>query len=168
MNEIRRSARSQPLPEYEAEYLRTLEGAELAIRAKMLYDRGWTLRAIGEALDPPRARSTVRYWINTPLPITGVYTPHPTTPIPILITDPPKMLKPRRPLTAAEEARIREIAPSARKYRASMSPNHPSTKNNLELTELCVRLHKEDRVTIRDLADAAGVSYRAMARRVRD
>lgn len=164
----RRSARGQSLPEDEIQVLNELEGYELFQRARFLYSVGWTLRSIGEAFDPPRARSTVRYWINSPTPIAGFqgYSELPTTPIPTLATAAAANRPPRRSLTAAEASRIAELAPSARKYRATMNHGHPSAQANRELTELCVRLHHEDRVTIRDLAEAAGVSYRAMARRV--
>lgn len=162
----RRSARGQSLPPYEISLLNELTGFELFVRAKMLYQTGWTLRAIGEAFDPPRARSTIRYWINTPTPIASAYTDLPTAPVPTLATAASAPSKPRRPLTTVEFTRIRELAPSARKYRATMKPGHASAKANRELTELCARLHHEDRVTIGELADAANVSYRAMARRV--
>lgn len=162
----RRSARGQSLPSYEIETLRGLVGYELYARAKSLYQAGWTLRSIGEAFDPPRARSTVRYWINSLVPIASAWSDLPTAPVPTLLTDAPKAGKPRRPLTNDEASRIAKLAPSARKYRATMKPGHASAKANSELTDLCVRLHREERVTIGDLAKAAGVSYRAMARRV--
>lgn len=165
----RRSARGQDLPDYEVDILRELAGYELVSRAKTLYQAGWTLRSIGEAFDPPRARSTIRYWINTPAPIAGfqgdafdLY----TVPVPTLATTSNKPTKPRRPLTTVEHSRIARLAPTARKFRATMNAGHPSAKANKEMTELCARLHHQERVTIRDLADAAGVSYRAMARRV--
>lgn len=162
----RRSARGQSLPSEEITLLQELDGYELFARAKMLYDAGWTLRSIGEAFDPVRARSTVRYWINSPIPIASAYTPLPDPPEPTLVTSASVQRKPRRPLTSAERSRIGELAPSARRYRATMKPGHASAKANSELTALCVRLHHDERVTIGELADAAGVSYRAMARRV--
>lgn len=164
----RRSARNQKLPIYESNLLQNLTGYQLYARAKTLYDAGWTLRAIGESLTPPRARSTVRYWIVSAdlTPIGSVYTDLPTAPVPTLATPASRGLKPRRPLTTVEFTRIKELAPSARRYRATMKPGHRSAQANNELTEMCVRLHHEDRVTIKDLAEAAGVSYRAMARRV--
>ena len=162
----RRSARGQSLPADEISLLNDLEGFELFARARTLYQHGWTLRSIGEAFDPPRARSTIRYWINTPLPIASAYDPLPTTPVPVLATQASEQRQPRRSLTASEAETISRLAPQARKYRATMNQGHPAAKANRELTELCVRLHHTDRVTIRELADAAGVSYRAMARRV--
>lgn len=163
----RRAARGQSLPSEEIELLQSLRSYELYARAKSLYEAGWTLRAIGEAFTPPRARSTIRYWINSPIPIASVYTPLPEPPVPILSTPASVQRKPRRHLTPAESSRIAELAPSARRYRATMKPGHASARANQELTALCARLHHEDRVTIAELADAAGVSYRAMARRVR-
>lgn len=162
----RRSARGQSLPSYEITLLQNLEGYELFARAKMLYEAGWTLRAIGDSFDPPRARSTVRYWINSELPITSAWTDLPTAPVPTLATTAPRDLKPRRILTAFEATKIADLAPTARKYRATMKPAHPAAIANTELTAFCARLHHEDRVTIGELAKAAGVSYRAMARRV--
>lgn len=162
----RRSARGQSLPAYEIQHLNDLEGYELYARARLLYQQGWTLRAIGEAFEPSRARSTVRYWINTPTPIASVYNPYPTAPVPTLATSASSSRPPRRALTPAEYSKIAELAPVARKFRATMNPGHPSARANRELTKLCAKLHHEERVTIRDLAEAASVSYRAMARRV--
>jgi len=162
----RRSARGQSLPTHEINFLNELEGYELFARARMLYAQGWTLRSIGEAFEPPRARSTVRYWINSPIPIASAHTSLPTAPVPVLATASAAARIPRRHLTPTEYSKIAELAPLARKYRATMNPGHQSARANRELTELCVRLHHTERVTIRDLADAASVSYRAMARRV--
>lgn len=162
----RRSARGQDLPVHEVQHLNSLEGFELYARARLLYSQGWTLRSIGEAFEPPRARSTIRYWINSPIPIASAYSNAPTTPVPTLATSAASSRTPRRPLTPTEYKRVAELAPVARKYRATMNPGHPSAKANREMTALCVRLHHTERVTIRDLADAASVSYRAMARRV--
>ena len=162
----RRSARGQSLPADEIQLLNVLDSYELYTRARTLYQQGWTLRSIGEALDPPRARSTIRYWINTPTPVASAYDPLPTTPVPTLMTASTSARVPRRALTPVEYNQVATLAPVARKYRATMNPGHPSAKANREMTELCVRLHHTERVTIRDLADAASVSYRAMARRV--
>jgi len=162
----RRSARGQSLPVYEAKYLTALEGYELHARARMLYQAGWTLRSIGESFQPARARSTVRYWINTPLPIAGPAPLMPTAPVPTLATTVAPPRPPRRALTPSEKTEIAELAPVARKYRATMAPGHRAAIANRTLTDICATLHHTDRVTIRDLAEAASVSYRAMARRV--
>ncbi len=162
----RRAARGQSLPGYEIQYITRLDTYDLYLRARELYVAGWTLRAIGEAFDPPKTRSTVRYWVTAPTPIASAYSDHPTAPIPRLSTPSPTATIPRRHLTSAEYAEVADLAPIARKYRATMHPDHRAAKANVRLTELAHDLHHTHRVTIRELADAAGVSYRAMARRV--
>jgi hypothetical protein len=167
-NMSRRAARAQTLPEAEVSLLRELKGVHLYARARELYSEGWTLRSIGEVFDPPKARSTVRYWITKQLPLlSGAPIPGlPAAPSPVLATSRPLPVVPRRKLTPQERAEIRKLAPSARRYRATMKPTHKAAQANRKLTELAARLHTQDRVTIAELADAAGVSYRAMARRI--
>jgi hypothetical protein len=46
-----------------------------------------------------------------------------------------------------------------------MSPSSEEARANDELTSVCVSLIN-DNVTVRELAAAAGVTYRAMARRL--
>jgi len=162
----RRAARGQSLPGYEVEYITGLEGYHLYLRARELYQSGWTLRSIGEAFNPPRTRSTVRYWVTAQTPIASAFSDHPLPPVPRLVTPTPAPLTPRRHLTVAEHDEVAELAPIARKYRATMHPDHKAALANVTLTALCRALHHGERVTIRELADAAGVSYRAMARRV--
>ena len=62
---------------------------------------------------------------------------------------------------------IEELAPQARKYRAKLAPTHSATIANNELTSICTLLHDKG-VPLQDLADVAGVTYRAMYRRVRN
>ena len=164
----RRAARSQTLPPEEADLLRSLKGVLLYARARELYSEGWTLRSIGEVFSPAKSRSTVRYWITKHIPLasSGPVGGFPTAPIPTLATPRPLPKVPRRRLSATEETEIAELAPLARKYRASMNHGHPASIANKRLTELVVFLHKDERVTIAELSAAAGVSYRAMARRI--
>ena len=160
----RHPARNQILPAFEADLLNTLEGYLLYARVRELYNTGWTLRAIGDALEPQRPRSTVRYWVTKPIPLASAAAlPIPTAPIPIQVRNTTPKIK--RFLTASETVRIASIAPVARKYRASMNPAHPAAVANAELTAFCYRLY-QDHVPIREMAKAASVSYRAMARRI--
>jgi hypothetical protein len=46
-----------------------------------------------------------------------------------------------------------------------MTPNSPQALANDELTIICTRLY-ESNVPVRELAEVAGVTYRAMARRL--
>ena len=182
------------LPPDEAQVLRSLSGKILRARVSELFYSGWSLAAIAEAFDPPRARSTIRSWI-TPSP-----TPYPSRPTPSLPSsssnpsDPsssssitaaenpalaptpspaPKpreerrIYDPRSPqLSIAAARKIADLAPVARHHRAGASPTGRYAVANDELNRLC-RLHFERGASIRELALAAGVSYKAMERRVR-
>jgi hypothetical protein len=155
---MRKSARNQPLPHAEAEFLKTLTGVELKARCYNLYESGWTLAAIGLPLAKPR--STVRSWV-----VSGPYPPQ-ETPTPEDRSYVPK--KPKNPGLPPEAiAAIQELAPLARKYRSRLAQSHPATIANQDLTSLCTLLH-ESGVPLQELADAAGVTYRAMYRRVRN
>lgn len=178
------------LPPDEALLLRSLSGKILRARVSELFYSGWSLAAIAEAFDPPRARSTIRSWI-TPSP-----TPYPSRPTPVssppssssssLITaaescpspahspspapkprEERRIYDPRSPqLSIAAARKIADLAPVARHHRSGAAPTGRYAVANDELNRLC-RLHFERGVSIRELALAAGVSYKAMERRVR-
>jgi hypothetical protein len=151
------------LPPTEVEYLGTLHPHRLRTRIAHLHDAGWSLRALGEALDPPRARTTVHYWVRT-TPRTPVMTP--ALPLPPSVRLPggqARTISPRVPPEA--RSRLSELAREARKYRAGTSPTASSARANAELTATALRL-REFGVPTADIADAAGVSYRAMAKRI--
>ena len=173
MTTPRRPARNQALPQIEADTLRSLRGYHLYRHIYALYCVGWTLRAIGEAFNPPKSRSTVQSWVDrgreaetSPPPVsriggaTVVVQPEFATPITYV---PVKSPSPGIP--PADLKRIQELAPIARKFRGSMSPRHTAAIANQELTDLCERLQTSG-VTITELASAAGVTYRAMAKRL--
>ena len=158
---MRKSARNQPLPEEEANYLKTLQGLDLRIRVKALFTQGWTLQAIGDPLDRPR--STIRFWVqNTP-------DVQPKRPQPQPPTPEDRSYQRKRPtspgISPQNQDTIKRLAIPARKYRSQFPSTHPSTQANQELTQLCQTLHSQG-VTIQELADAAGVTYRAMYRRI--
>lgn len=159
----RRPARQQKLPEYEVEHLRSLRDTPLYIRCHDLYSAGWTLRAIGEAFNPPRPRSTIKSWLDKVTPRTS----YNTVPSPIYVTDP--TYTPTRPaspgINAADLTKIQELQPVAKRFRAGMSPRHKAALANDELTFLVKTLH-EGGVPVQELATAAGVTYRAMAKRL--
>lgn len=161
----RRPARNQPLPPDEIEKLNTLKGFNLYRHVFSLFSVGWTLRAIGEAFTPPKARSTVQSWVEkgreTPLIATD------TVPTPVLATPPAYIrMKPVSPgILPAELAKIKDLAPIARKFRSGMSPLHKAALANEELTVVCRDLAARN-VTITELAAAAGVTYRAMSKRL--
>ena len=162
----RRSARNQPLPPEEVELLLSLRGYSLYVRAHELFKAGWTLRAIGEAYTPPKARSTVKSWVDR-----GINS-NPTTPLPIVSAPTLRTTaeyQPKRPISPgispADVATIKTLAPISRRFRSGMPPAHGAATANQALTDLCTTLHASG-VSIGELASAAGVSYRAMAKRL--
>ena len=167
--ENRRPARSQPIPPNEATYLNSLEPDALIQRTNELYQSGWTLQAIGDALTPPRSRSTIRSWVlRYQLPETPRPAPAPL-PSPNYATH-PDGYQSRRPLSPGilpdELALIQELAPIARQYRSKMATHSAAAVANDRLTAICIRLYTSG-VPIRELANAAGVTYRAMVKRVK-
>jgi hypothetical protein len=166
----RRTARSQPLPPTEVEYLNSLSIDALIPRVDALYKQGWALQAIGECLSPKRPRSTVRSWVvkaatSTEPEIVNA----PTVPSPIHKTAAEGYQK-RRPTSPGipEDTfdEVRSLAPLARTYRARMAQTSAASVANRRLTEICAKLH-ENGVGIRELAEAAGVTYRAMYKRIK-
>lgn len=157
---MRRPARNQPLPEEEAQYLRELKGVPLKMRARRLYEAGWTLSSIGAPIN--RSRSTIRFWVNNVPELTATT----DRPLPSPIDKSYKRKRPISPGISPDELnRIAYLAPIARTYRAKFPKSHPATQANEELTTLSKRLHKAG-VPIQEVADAAGVTYRAMYRRI--
>jgi len=159
----RRTARGQTLPETEVAILATLQHDALFARVAALYQAGWPLRAIGEAFNPPKARSSVANLVEKAAHITNL----PQVEAPVLATPPEYIpVKPVSPgISPADLAEIAALAPKARKFRAGMSPAHRIAIANQRLTDLCTVLF-DSGVTIRELSDAAGVTYRAMAKRL--
>jgi len=167
----RRPARNQPIPPEEAEYLNSLSPDDLVQRANELYQSGWTLAAIGEALNPPRSRSTIRSWVlryQLPEDRNNRKTP-PPTPSPQYATHPDgyQSRRPKSPGILPDELElIKELAPIARTYRARMPNSSSAAVANDRLTGICIRLYNSG-VSIRELANAAGVTYRAMVKRLK-
>lgn len=165
----RRPARNQPLPPLEAESLNALSPDEKITRVYDLYHAGWTLQAIGDALIPPRPRSTVRAWLLRFTPPQERDLVDAPIPAPVYKTHPDGYQK-RRPISPGilpdELALIQELAPKARTYRAKMSANSAAAVANDQLSAICMRLHLSG-VSINELAKAAGVTYRAMYKRLK-
>lgn len=163
----RRSARGQSLPQKEVLFLRSLSGERLHIRAKQLYKVGWTLNSIGEALDPPKGRSTVKAWIDR-LDQVHPYSFDVPIDFPRLRTPEGgyQRLTPKSPGVPKDtESRLREIAPLAQHYRSGMSTSNPAAQANEEMDQIVLDLRAND-VSIADIARAANVTHRAIARRL--
>jgi len=185
--------KTERLPDEECVYLRGLSGALRARRVAELASAGWSLAAIGDAFDPPRTRSTVKSWITrlTPdLPSsdsdsseTLLVTAESSRPVPLPGQSSPssagaavqvkvtgrrerRVFDPRSPIMTPDERRkIKELAPIARRYRARANPSGIFARANDELTVITQDLYSRG-ASVRELAQAAGVTYRAMARRL--
>jgi len=164
----RRPARKQALPSTEVSLIHSLPEDLVYARLGELFEAGWTLSSIGNAFDPPRVRSTVRSWIlrsQNPAQTTTGY----LVPVPKLKTQPRGAYVSRRPVSpgiaADVHARIEQLSPLARRYRSGMLRTTAVAQANDELTQICTELHAQN-VTVKELATAAGVTYRAMARRL--
>lgn len=161
----RKTARGQQLPPEEVELLNSLSGDTRVERVKALYDAGWSLQTIGDSLSPKHPRTTVRTWVQR---ATGTDTLDAPIPAPKQKTPqggkrPSRQKSPGIPQEALET--IRSLAPLARTFRARMSSTSAAAVANGRLTSLCKDLHAKN-VSIRELAEAAGVTYRAMYKRV--
>jgi hypothetical protein len=163
----RRPARKQALPSAEVSLIQSLPEDLVFTRLGELFEAGWTLSSIGNAFNPPRVRSTVRSWIlkkRDPNTATGY-----PVPVPKLKTQQRGAYVSRRPvspgISADVHARIQELSPLARRYRSGMLRTTAVSQANDELTQICTDLHAQN-VTVKELATAAGVTYRAMARRL--
>ena len=137
-------------------------------RAYELYQAGWTLQSIGDALVPPRPRSTIRSWLlRFQAPDISPTKPG-LIPIPRYQThaDGYQKRRPESPGIQPDElALIQELAPLARQFRAKMSSTDSARVANDQLTAICIRLYYSG-VTTTELAKAAGVTYRAMVKRL--
>ena len=173
------------LPEDEVSRLNELPLPLLRLRVRELFNAGWSYGALSDALVPRRSRSTLQSWCassaatstkivaaeslhlrerthSAPLP------PHthahaPGRPVRALPFDPEKST-PR--LSEATRNAIREMAPSARRHRAGTRTDSVTAIANAELT----RIFKEEYlngVSIRELASAADVTYKAVEKRVK-
>lgn len=163
----RRSARLQSLPDKEVAFINSLSGTNLHKRSSALYHAGWTLASIGDALEPTRTRSTIKSWVDR-YPNPDPRSLDVDIPIPRLRTPeggyqrltPPS---PGVPPTTSE--RLQQLAPQARLFRHRMPAGHPYAKANEEMNQIVLELRAND-VSIADIARAAQVTHRAIARRL--
>jgi hypothetical protein len=169
----RRAARGQKLPPQEVEYLNSLPKDLMIFRVKLLFDEGWPLDAIGESFPQTRTRSTIRSWVvrageTLDLDAESVFIDAPI-PTPRLKTsdDGYQKVKPESPKIRLNDLeQIQLLAPQARTFRSRMASTSAPAVANQRLTTLCKKLY-QDKVGIKDLAEAAGVTYRAMYKRIK-
>jgi hypothetical protein len=165
----------QVIPPEERLFLRELSKLDRMSRVRQLYQAGWTLAAIGNAFNPPKQRSTIYSWVTAP-PRTNTLPPppSPSSSLSTFSAAEKSRLAPTREyrrtptpsaISAKDLSEIQYLSPLAQRYRARANPTGIYAESNIKLTELCERLYSEG-ITVTELAKAAGVTYRAMARRL--
>lgn len=162
----RRPARNQKLPPMEVMFLKSLDYDHTVFRVQQLYQKGWTLAAIGSAFTPPKGRSSIKAWADRPTP--------PNVAIDVPIPD-PNYKTPRNGyvrktpvspgITPGDSWDLEHYAPLARRYRSGMASTSPEAIANAKMDDLVRRLRDAD-VTIAEIARAAGVTHRAISRRL--
>lgn len=162
------TARGQQLPPQEVELLNSLEKDTLWVRVHDLFQAGWSLQNIGDALLPKRPKTTIRSWVQRVTPESFQKRLDAPIPAPKLKTlegnEKKRRDSPGIPQDILEI--IQELAPIARAFRARMSRTSAAAVANDRLTALCI-LQYQNGVSIKELAQAAGVTYRAMYKRIK-
>ena len=165
----RRTARGQQLPPAEVELLNSLSAEQLTARVYDLFNAGWSLQNIGEALSPKRPKTTIRTWVIKAKTASNLNRTDAPIPTPRLKTAEGGYQK-RRPQSPGIPKdileTIQELAPIARAYRSRMATTSAAAVANDSLTALCILQHQKG-VSIKELAQAAGVTYRAMYKRIK-
>jgi hypothetical protein len=157
------------LPVEEMHYLSTLTRVEMESRLRALWKAGWSLAIIGASFSPPRPKTTIHFWVkraqdlklSRPIPSPApksLTTSVPTKNAPRLRSISPGVPPEIRP-------RLRELSELSKRYRAKTRHDSPLAEANRELTYLAQQLRARG-VPTAAIAEAAGVTYRAMARRL--
>lgn len=156
------------LPHEEVRYLESLSISERDSRLKVLHEAGWSLNSLAKAIQAPK--TTVHFWVRNAQgspKATERIIPAPPRSLTALVPAPyasrvrcvsPKVPPDLRP-------RLRELSELSKRYRSRTPSTSIFAQANRELTDLALSL-RENGVPTSDIASAAGVSYRAMARRL--
>jgi hypothetical protein len=157
------------LPQDEVTFIAALPRPEAEARLRALWEAGWSLQILGSSLNPPRPKTTIHFWVKRAEsveqqrvipapPPKSLTTSVPTKSAPRLRSISPGVPSDMRP-------RLRELSAQAKRYRAKTAPDSPLALANDELTAIARTLRSMG-VPTAAIAEAAGVSYRAMARRL--
>ena len=158
------------LPSDEIRFLEALPTSDMHSRLAFLHRQGWSLASLARSLTPPRPKTTLHYWIrNAPTP-KEQRRPAPVPPthtlmsaLPVLRGVKVRSISPKVPPDI--RPRLRELAQLSRRYRAKTPSTSPTAQANRELTQLALQLHSHG-VPTSEIAAAAGLTYRAVARRI--
>lgn len=157
------------LPIEEVIYLSTLTRSEMESRLRALWKSGWSLGVIGGSLSPAVPKTTIHFWVRRAPDVKqlkAVPLPPPkslTTSVPTKHAPRLKSISPGVPPEL--RIRLRELSALSKRYRAKTPPTSPLAQANNELTQIARQLRNRG-VPTASIAEAAGVTYRAMARRL--
>jgi hypothetical protein len=157
------------LPDDEVTFIQSLSRPEMESRLRKLWEAGWSLSVLGDSLSPQRPKTTIHFWVKRAEPMEQqrqIPLPPPkslTTSVPTKTAPRLRSISPGVPSDIRD--RIRELSDLARRYRAKTPPTSPIALANDELTAIARTLSSMG-VPTQAIADVAGVSYRAMARRI--
>jgi hypothetical protein len=157
------------LPDDEVTFLESLPRLSLESRLRALWKAGWSLNVLGQSLRPARPKTTIHFWVRrsldeqqfraVPLPQKkSLATETPTKRPPRLRSVSPGVPQDLKP-------KLKELAGLARRYRSKTPASSSFALANEELTTIAFTLRSMG-VPTAAIAEAAGVSYRAMAKRL--
>lgn len=158
------------LPHDEVAFLNALSTPQMHARLAHLHAHGWSLAAISRSLEPPRPKTTVHYWIRNASTAQDLRRPLPDAPATTLTAAAPTYKAPRTRSISPNvppdiRPHLRELAEKSKRYRAKTPSTSETARANQELTKIALELHAHG-VPTSKIAAAAGVTYRAMARRI--
>jgi len=160
------------LPEDEIRFLQALPTPQMHARLAYLHENGWSLASLARSMNPPRAKTTVHYWVRNSSNSFEQRRALPEAPaksimcvIPSLKPVKVRSIAPKVPPDLRDQ--LRELADASKKYRARTPPNAPSAVANRTLTNIAFELYSTG-VPVADIASAAGITYRAMSRRIKN
>jgi len=153
----------------EVVFIKSLSRPESESRLLALWKAGWSLSVLGDSLDPRRPKTTIHFWVKRASPVVQ-HRPIPTPPPRSLTTSVPTKSAPRvrsvsPGVPPAMKDTLKNLATLAKRYRARTLANSPMAQANRDLTAMATALRSMG-VPTAAIAEAAGVSYRAMARRL--
>jgi len=163
----------KPLPQSEINYLDSLSKGnvgEFHSRLRALWEAGWSLSVLGNSLNPKRPRATIHYWVRkAQIKPQSVVIPTPefikqfTDALKSEISGKTRTIAPT--VTPEMAQRLRSLSLQARRYRSRTTEGNKFAVANREFTALVKELRSQGIPAI-DIAQAAGISYRAVARRI--
>jgi hypothetical protein len=158
------------LPQDEVTFLQALPTPQMHARLAHLHLHGWSLAAIARSFTPAKPKTTVHYWIRNASTTYEQRRPLPEAPPTTLTAAAPTYRAPRTRSISPNvppdiRPHLRELAEKSRRYRAKTPHNSETAQANRELTTIALELHAHG-VPTSKIAAAAGVTYRAMARRI--